>query len=184
MRVLNHCLHGMSHLLTGWVTQNQQVFESALNWVLTTVTWRDGSCQNTRATVHRLNLLEVFFQRTLGGWIFLHVKEVWLHVSSWNCVCKYMEKEKTSTGSTLGEWLRSCWHNRMTFPWQGTVGNSVIAGFPIYFLYHDLHLQTSGLLRMLEKRLAVSEYALAHSQAVLFTVPLSWARLGSCLTLQ
>lgn len=61
----------------------------------------------------------------------------------------------------------------MTLPRQGTVGNGVIAGFPIYLLYHDLLLQTSGLLRMLEKRLAVSEYALAHSQAVLFTVPLS-----------
>lgn len=36
--------------------------------------------------------------------MFLHVKEVWLHVSSWNCVRKDMEKgEKASTGSTLGE---------------------------------------------------------------------------------
>lgn len=57
------------------------------------------------------------------------------------------------------------------------MGNGVISGFPIYFLYHDLLLETSGLLRMLEKRLAVSEYALAHSQAVLFAVILSRDRV-------
>lgn len=51
------------------------------------------------------NLLDVFFCKGhWGAWMFLHVKEVWLHVSAWNCVCKYMEKEeKPSTGSTLGE---------------------------------------------------------------------------------
>lgn len=132
MRELNHCPHGMSHPLTGWVTQNQWVFESSLNWVLTTVPWGDGLCQNTSAGVHRLNLLEpVFLQRTLGAWIFLHVKEVWLHVSSWDSVYKYMEKEEKpskvpllendSGAASIMEWLfhdREQWEMVLSLPFQ------------------------------------------------------------------
>lgn len=89
----------MSHLVTGWVTP-----KVVSAWVIPQL--GTGYCTMRRWSLPRAPVLKFtgwtcFLQKTLGAWIFLHVKEVWVHASSQNWVCKYIKcliwKKKTKT---------------------------------------------------------------------------------------
>lgn len=77
------------------------MLESSLSWVLAIVPLGDGPCPEYQCYNSQAELPGRFLQKPLGAWIFLHVKEVWLHASSWNWVCKYIKcliwEKKTKT---------------------------------------------------------------------------------------